>query len=799
MADLHQIPTQIQQEKLLLTDNCLPQFGAGKYTLEVALDVNGHRDLTAAKQEFYINAPRFELSGPDIYSVYPPQESNGGYGNTLPHIVFNRRTLPWERSIDGKNNNTDPRKVAPWLYLMVLSEDELNTAITNGSVPRLQKRSLKEIFVDQKPDCYVPVLSVNSEDPLSLNPWDQLDDEYTVIDLPLDLFKSVMPALDDLPYMAHVRQTQVDGHKESTAIADEGTFSVIMGNRFPASPTHKGETLKNTAFLISLEGLHQLLESPNSVNHKQITLFVLHSWSFEVSSGNTFQEICHDIQVGPYRMQYASDALSSLKNIYDYGYTLMPHQLRNGADNYCWYRGPFNPNFIPAHPHTRIYQHADELLRFDDNLNMFDISYAAAWQLGKLLALKDKNFSQALFQWKVQHRKDLQKAQKIKQLAQSIKSDSLLSTFPDHPEELIKDHLLKQQFDKKLTPIIDRFYVEFTALAKNNKEDDPTLFETFFTHYFAKGHLVESTALQQDIEQVLADENYAPNLKRLIKERFLAKRYPSHKKPALPTNNVIPETVSEWLGKLFLLHGVPNDYLIPHPHYLISSLQSELKHEAIGLFYLDYDWVEALINGALSIVPFDDTPSLLNQIKSGSLLPENLKINKNVLDLLPEESKAKDIPLPKRIDQHITGFLFRSQLVSGWKGIKIYAKDSSDNWMTTPLRLEKLDEDTLLCLFVGKFSKIAIIQPPEGTHLGFELKENTLVKKLRDFKTGAFINKQVKVSFKNSRTLSFQSLAKSMATELQTDQIYSSQLAFQLMENALYYEINLDKEKVSDE
>ena len=51
-----------------------------------------------------MGGPRYALTGSEAYSCYPAPGQIGKFYETLPHIVFDRCTLPWERTIDG----TDP-------------------------------------------------------------------------------------------------------------------------------------------------------------------------------------------------------------------------------------------------------------------------------------------------------------------------------------------------------------------------------------------------------------------------------------------------------------------------------------------------------------------------------------------------------------------------------------------------------------------------------------------------------------------------------------------------------------------
>ncbi len=62
-----------------------------------------------------------------------------------------------------------------------------------------------------------------------------------------------------------------------------------------------------------------------------------------------------------------------------------------------WYRGPLVPVVIPAATLNLIFANADEALQYDAKTGLLDASYAAAWQLGRLLALQAPEFARTLF------------------------------------------------------------------------------------------------------------------------------------------------------------------------------------------------------------------------------------------------------------------------------------------------------------------------------------------------------------------------------------------------------------------
>jgi hypothetical protein len=92
----------------------------------------------------------------------------------------------------------------------------------------------------------------------------------------------------------------------------------------------------------------------------------------------------------------------------------LAHAMRQGNRTVSWYHGPLVPgknttrsDNLPTFP----IRTADQLVRYNPDIGMFDVSYAAAWELGRLLALQNKRFSVDLFNWKRSHAQRLKDAE----------------------------------------------------------------------------------------------------------------------------------------------------------------------------------------------------------------------------------------------------------------------------------------------------------------------------------------------------------------------------------------------------
>ena len=77
---------------------------------------------------------------------------------------------------------------------------------------------------------------------------------------------------------------------------------------------------------------------------------------------------------------------------------------RLGNRTVSWYHGPFVPGSLSSSPPISFpIEAADKVLHYNSSIGMLDVSYAAAWELGRLLTLQNKPVAAALYNWKRSH------------------------------------------------------------------------------------------------------------------------------------------------------------------------------------------------------------------------------------------------------------------------------------------------------------------------------------------------------------------------------------------------------------
>jgi len=233
------------------------------------------------------------------------------------------------------------------------------------------------------------------------------------------------------------------------------------------------------------------------------------------------------------------------------------------------------------------------------------------------------------------------------------------------------------------------------------------------------------------------------------------------------------KTVTEWLGHLKLLHGVPFHYLVSDPRML--------PQESIRFFSVDANWIEYLVDGACSIARHGKVEKAHDMayrdltIAASSLAANRIRHRKLGMD---EDARGN------QSSGQITGFMLRSSVLANWPGMEVTAYNNKTPLKT--LRMEHLSESVLVAFFDGKFTSVEFRKAAEILHFGFDADDFS--KKLRDEKRKPLLNKDnnpisVTAKFRDPerRVVNVRDLAKSMETETQTKPFTSAEFAMQMV------------------
>lgn len=450
-------PPQPPKGYMVLWDYVLPPLKDGSYRWRTETDVNYqvaqqnpdgstsqvpvNQDLPEAQGYFNVEGPRYRIDQSLVAAVFPPRNGHGGFNESLPHIAIARRTLPWERTLDPENLLwKDPSAIppwnadVPWMALLLFEETEctikqnvsIADALPHGVVQRLAP----------PPGTQVDTVSANFR-----------------------LVSSILPSLEELVLLTHVRQVNVED-KELNIAGSDGWFSVVMSNRVPE------EGKKYIACLVSLEERSDVLSTTppdmagnpilnfpdqpivdkpraqtevqsasrlpvtdlpvtGAVNSSdllvsrvgsavtkfgeitvvgdpglimfnlQTTFILLHSWKFECTTAGTFRELMQALDV----KMFGNPNVQDKPQLTDTGHLKMKVADRAGESEVAFYRGPLVPFQLTRDP-LGPYHSADQARRGSVETGGEDISYAAAFECGRLLAAADGRLAQELMRWR---------------------------------------------------------------------------------------------------------------------------------------------------------------------------------------------------------------------------------------------------------------------------------------------------------------------------------------------------------------------------------------------------------------
>jgi len=416
-----------QPGHMVLYDAAIPPLEDGAYRWQVKSDLSnskGFHEVLDRLRYFNVDGPRFSLDPSLVAGVFPPRASHGAYSESVPQIVLSRRTLPWERPLAASLKtpkavpDTNPLTGRlPWMALIVLEDKEY----TLKDQVRLE-------------DAVPPPVFARLGSPSGIR--------CDAVEVDSGLLAEVLPTQDEVQLLAHVRQVNVDDRELNVSRGD-GWFSVVIANRLPAAGK------KNRAFLVSLEERTDLLatdpppagfpnldleillspanlvlgrgtpggsdvaavgtflrpDEPASVRgggglpqavlyRRSASLVVLHSWEFTCDPNGGFESLMQALDVG-----MLGAAQAGKPEVSDTGHVKLTLHDRAGQTQRTWYRGPLTPYHLTRDV-LGPYHSADQARRATPDTGVEDISYAAALELGRLLAAADGRLAQELMRWR---------------------------------------------------------------------------------------------------------------------------------------------------------------------------------------------------------------------------------------------------------------------------------------------------------------------------------------------------------------------------------------------------------------
>jgi hypothetical protein len=181
-----------------------------------------------------------------------------------------------------------------------------------------------------------------------------------------------------------------------------------------------------------------------------------------------------------------------------------------------------------------------------------------------------------------------------------------------------------------------------------------------------------------------------------------------------PRKDELLDRISSQLAAWVLLYDIPFCYLLPNKELLGQN--------CLRFFYLDQNWVFSLLDGALSPGRTAEIDFQHDRMLAKDAYAKAIRESENIRRML--QGRFVLAPLQKiKSDGSFTpetcsGFLMRSPLVTGWRGMEFTAYNKEKKLLRA-LRIETLAHDVLFALFLGEIDHFTLSEPPEGLHFGF--------------------------------------------------------------------------------
>lgn len=485
------------------------------------------------------------------------------------------------------------------------------------------------------------------------------DDEkeltVTSVLVPAALFKALCPTTYELGMLAHIRE---GGPPDATRRVgedpppDENDIkAVVVSGRFPdAGGLH-------VAHLVSLDGFEDHLDGGTPLPAEGLRLVSLHSWAFtSIDDGKMgFAEYAQHLAADPDPLlrhpglPTTSDVPLAL-DLLRQGGTVLPQSLESGEPTVGFYRGPLTAapaHRLPQGTGIRL-ESAGEGLVYMEELGAYDTGYAVAFSLGRGLALADAEFRSALVAFRKSARRAARRLLAFPELAALGERDAAAG---------IDTRVVRRSFDRLLGdngPLATALTRPGAGVKAGGRR--PT----------ARTATVAPMSVDR-LRTAVADASTRSVLAAAVRAELTP--------------------VQAWLTRLARLEMVPFGYLVPDPQ--------QLPQESVRFFHVDTGWIQAAVDGALSV-------------------GEGHALDADLNDLARE---LRGIP------QLASGVLIRSELLSNWPEtiLSAFGRDRE----IAPVQQRNLGDDLRMLLYPQVIDRFALGEPAQGLHFGLSFNNTT--------------------------------------------------------------------------
>ncbi|KAF3083910.1 hypothetical protein TWF706_001057 [Orbilia oligospora] len=630
----------------------IPGLRAGTYEIDAdqVITANDNPDKTVSnKQIFTAAGPRYSLPADAVYSTYPPQ-SHEDRPEVLPHVVLNDPTLPWTRVGSWASEaqklsikDYDGTRV-PWLAVIAFKAEEL--ALSKETLDAIWKQlpqgtpELKQsatAAVNMKIKDLAAIAKVEASgfaSPITkiYNPTvDGEDVRGDTIFVKPDLFNGLFseyasdgtttPTQGNVQryrFLAHTCELNMKNMADADTDFPVAEVGIVVSHRTGPLAIEKPEAM--VVHLVSLEGIEEMKspEFPVQAN-KLVAMTSLYSWQYTCLPLNSFSIVdAFEKLAGSTAMMKpldtdkipATDGVEKrmVERLND-GYSLVKYRVQTGEETVAFTRGPLIPTKATTTNWIQESMSGQDLQILDRGFGIMDLSYSSAWQLGRALALADQSFATALSRVRKQiYDRGLNECQ----------SQLLARAGLPH---------------KTKSGVLQSISGSFEALLSLSNDND--------RHTYVTGRSRWTRDINPDFNLNLA---YSSNdLEASIESAlYSAARYVSGSDDTLePYDELNDPNSSDWM--VLLRWVLDRVYLSEVPGHFLITDPAHLPIESIRCFNIDQNWINALIDGSLSLANHTD----LKEDKVRNVMKRC--INKYF------ETTKTEVP--------VYGFLIRSQIL----------------------------------------------------------------------------------------------------------------------------------------